>query len=115
MATTVPGIEANNFDPPIEPGNGITSGWYEGSIASSTQSLTESILDHVYENGRRYHLKSKDQHLDILRGNLTMTKFKEDPANVLDYGCGTGIWNLEFGDEHLGSHSINLDLAPIQL
>ncbi|TGZ78935.1 S-adenosyl-L-methionine-dependent methyltransferase [Ascodesmis nigricans] len=101
--------------------------------ASSTQSLTESIMEHVYENGRRYHLKSKDQyllpsdeteqdrldmvhhlHLELLGGNLTMTKFDEHPANVLDCGCGTGIWALEFGDEHSGSQVVGVDLAPIQ-
>lgn len=39
---------------------------------------------------------------------------KEDPANVLDAGTGTGVWALDFGDLHPGSQVIGLDLAPIQ-
>lgn len=31
--------------------------------ASSTESLSSSILEHVYENGRRYHRKSSDKYL----------------------------------------------------
>ncbi|TGZ78596.1 S-adenosyl-L-methionine-dependent methyltransferase [Ascodesmis nigricans] len=135
MATTIP-IAANDLNPaPIEANDEVTSDWDEESIASSTQSLSESIREHVYENGRRYHQKSKDQymlptdeteldrldmvhhmHLELLEGNLCITKFEEgaDPANVLDCGCGTGIWALEFGDLHPGSQVIGLDLAPIQ-
>ncbi|TGZ79390.1 S-adenosyl-L-methionine-dependent methyltransferase [Ascodesmis nigricans] len=118
---------------PIHADNEVTSDWDEESVASSTQSLTESILEHVFENGRRYHRKSKDQyffpsddteqdrldlvhqlHLELLRGDITMTKFTKDPANVLDCGCGTGIWALDFGDVYPGSHVIGVDIAPLQ-
>lgn len=135
MTTNIPtGVMASGSNPsPIEAGYEATSDWDEQSVASSTQSLTESIMEHIYENGRRYHRKSKDQyllptdekeqdrldivhhlHLELLGGNLTVTKFEEDPPNVLDCGCGTGIWALDFGDVHKGSEVIGLDLAPIQ-
>lgn len=52
--------------------------------------------DGAHETYDPINPETLDRHLDILRGNLTMTKFKEDPANVLDYGCGTGIWNLVY-------------------
>ncbi|TGZ78934.1 S-adenosyl-L-methionine-dependent methyltransferase [Ascodesmis nigricans] len=107
MSTNVPDVVPNDPNTaPIEPDNGVTSDWDEQSVATNTQSLTESIMEHVYENGRRYHLKSKDQYLlpsdeteknrlDMVhRGHLTMTKFVEDPVNVLDCGCGAGIWAL---------------------
>ncbi|TGZ76383.1 S-adenosyl-L-methionine-dependent methyltransferase [Ascodesmis nigricans] len=135
MSTTILDVEpeAQDVAPTIEPNSDATSDWDEQSVASSTQSLTESILEHVYENGRRYHRMSKEQyqlptdeteqdrldmvhhlHLELLKGNITLTKFDEDPANVIDCGCGTGIWALDFGDIHKGSQVIGLDLAPIQ-
>lgn len=74
--------------------------------ASSTQSMTSSMLEMVYENGRRYHRKTSDQYalpsdeieqdrldqmhhvmLTILGGELHSTKLEESPTNVLD--CGT--------------------------
>lgn len=39
-----------------------TSDYDSESLASSTQSLTDSIREHVYENGRRYHRKSQGQY-----------------------------------------------------
>ncbi|TGZ82104.1 S-adenosyl-L-methionine-dependent methyltransferase [Ascodesmis nigricans] len=133
MTINIPDLEPNLNPAPIQANDDVTSNWDEQSVASSTQSLTGSIMEHVYENGRRYHLKSKEQyllpsdeteqdrldmvhhlHLELLRGNLTLTKFDEDPATVLDCGCGTGIWALEFGDTYKGSQVIGIDLAPIQ-
>ncbi|TGZ78045.1 S-adenosyl-L-methionine-dependent methyltransferase [Ascodesmis nigricans] len=108
---------------------------YESDAKSelSTQSLTSSIRDHVYENGRRYHRKSSDQYimpsdeteqdrLDLTHhlftslhgGELYKAPISHDPPNVLDAGTGTGIWALDFGDLHPGSQVIGLDLAPIQ-
>jgi len=36
------------------------------------------------------------------------------PAHVLDLGTGTGIWVLEFCEEHPESSIIGIDLSPIQ-
>lgn len=33
---------------------------------------------------------------------------------VLDVGCGTGIWSIEFADEHPSAYVIGTDLSPIQ-
>jgi SAM-dependent methyltransferase len=33
---------------------------------------------------------------------------------VLDVGCGTGIWSIEFADEHPSAHVLGTDLSPIQ-
>jgi SAM-dependent methyltransferase len=34
--------------------------------------------------------------------------------NVLDVGCGTGIWSIEFADEHPSARVLGTDLSPIQ-
>ncbi|TGZ83490.1 S-adenosyl-L-methionine-dependent methyltransferase [Ascodesmis nigricans] len=106
------------------------------SQASSTQSLSSSIKEQFYENGRKYHRKTVDEghkyllpsdeteldRLDmthhmalvILDGELHKAPIKGDPHNVLDCGTGTGIWALDFGSIHPGSHVIGVDLAPNQ-
>lgn len=105
----------------------------DGSVASSTQSLTDSIRDHVYENGRRYHRKSEDKylmptdeteqdrldmahHLELLLlgGALHMAPVPQNAPNVLDCGTGTGIWALDFGELHQGSQVIGVDMIPLQ-
>ncbi|TGZ79511.1 S-adenosyl-L-methionine-dependent methyltransferase [Ascodesmis nigricans] len=105
----------------------------DGGSELSTQSLSSSIREHVYENGRRYHRKSAGQYflpsdeteqdrLDLLHhlytlvrgGALYMAPLREDPARVLDAGTGTGVWALDFGDIHPGSEVVGVDLAPIQ-
>ncbi|TGZ76790.1 methyltransferase domain-containing protein [Ascodesmis nigricans] len=102
-------------------------------VASSTQSLSESIREHVYENGRRYHKASWGKYamptddteldrldfthafyLELLDGKQYLAPLDEDPAHVLDCGTGTGIWALDFGDEHPESKVVGVDLAPIQ-
>lgn len=35
-------------------------------------------------------------------------------GRVLDVGTGTGIWAVDFGDEHPESQVIGVDLSPIQ-
>ncbi|TGZ77497.1 S-adenosyl-L-methionine-dependent methyltransferase [Ascodesmis nigricans] len=103
--------------------------------ATGTWSVTESVLEHVYENGRRYHLKSLGKyhlpsddieqqrldlyhhlHLELLGGRLHMAKFEagKEPKRVLDCGTGTGIWALEFGDIYLDSSITGIDIVPIQ-
>ena len=34
--------------------------------------------------------------------------------HVLDVGCGTGIWAIDFADAHPGAEVIGIDLSPIQ-
>ncbi|KXH68282.1 hypothetical protein CSAL01_01746 [Colletotrichum salicis] len=93
-------------------------------IASSSTSVTDSVLQFRIENGRTYH-KYKDgkysypnderenERLDV-QHNMFLLSFDNQlgtaPLNkkdanfkakrVLDVGTGTGIWAIEFGDEH---------------
>ncbi|OHW98214.1 methyltransferase domain-containing protein [Colletotrichum incanum] len=92
------------------------------TLASSITSVTSSILDYRIENGRTYH-RFKDgkyamhnddrenERLD-LQHNLFICTFDDrlgtaPPNNwdqkvgrVLDVGTGSGIWAVDFGDEH---------------
>ncbi|EEU42593.1 uncharacterized protein NECHADRAFT_95723 [Fusarium vanettenii 77-13-4] len=103
---------------------------------SSTQSLSSSIVDYRRENGRTYH-RYKDgkyslpndeleaERLDLQHHLFLLTfddslglappnKAKSEVKRVLDLGTGTGIWAMDFGDEHLEAHVVGVDLLPIQ-
>ncbi|KAH6954590.1 S-adenosyl-L-methionine-dependent methyltransferase [Fusarium avenaceum] len=103
---------------------------------SSTASLSSSILDFRQENGRtyhgykdgKYHLPNDDRENDRLdlQHNLFLLTFDNklglSPPNlpgskvkrVLDLGTGTGIWAIDFGDDHPEAEVIGVDLSPIQ-
>ncbi|MCJ1306422.1 hypothetical protein MMC25_000064 [Agyrium rufum] len=49
-----------------------------------------------------------------LAGALYISPLATPPANVLDVGTGTGIWAIEFAEEHPNSHVLGTDLSPIQ-
>lgn len=50
----------------------------------------------------------------ILDGRLYLAPIGEKPENVLDVATGTGIWALDFAEEHPESHVIGTDLSMIQ-
>ncbi|KAH7120587.1 S-adenosyl-L-methionine-dependent methyltransferase [Dactylonectria macrodidyma] len=103
---------------------------------SSTASLNSSILDYRKENGRTYHKfhdgqyhlpndAAENERLDLqhhifyltLNGKLGFAPPNEPKANVgrvLDLGTGTGIWAMDFGDEHPDAEVVGVDLSPIQ-
>ncbi|KAH7141395.1 S-adenosyl-L-methionine-dependent methyltransferase [Dactylonectria estremocensis] len=90
--------------------------------SSSTTSVTTSILHYRMENGRTYHAYKdgkytlpnddmENERLDLQHNLLVLTlndKLGLAPPNnrdakvkhVLDVGTGTGIWALDFADEH---------------
>ncbi|KAF2642299.1 S-adenosyl-L-methionine-dependent methyltransferase [Massarina eburnea CBS 473.64] len=101
--------------------------------SSYTVSATSSVYKFKYENGRRYHAYSEGKYpipndeveadrLDLqhqafrltLDGRLYSAPIPKDVQNVLDVGCGTGIWTIEFADEHPSATVIGTDLSPIQ-
>ncbi|CBF84602.1 protein llmB [Aspergillus nidulans FGSC A4] len=106
---------------------------YQSSLgdASYTTSITSSAMNYTY-NGRRYHsyhegeyvLPNDEQEQDrldlshhiyrmLLKGELHRAPVK-NPARVLDIGTGTGIWAIDFADEHPETEVIGNDLSPIQ-
>nr|XP_036580267.1 methyltransferase domain-containing protein [Colletotrichum truncatum]KAF6788100.1 methyltransferase domain-containing protein [Colletotrichum truncatum] len=106
------------------------------SVASSSTSVTSSMLDYRVENGRTYH-RYKDgkynfpndereldrldmqHHLFLLTFNNRLgTAPPNDPGakvgRVLDVGTGTGIWAMDFGDEHPEAEVYGIDLSATQ-
>ncbi|KAG7046329.1 methyltransferase domain-containing protein [Colletotrichum scovillei] len=104
---------------------------------SSTASLSSSILDYRKENGRTYHKfrdgreyhfpndEEENERLDLQHhifdlsfdGKLGLSPPNEPESNVgriLDLGTGTGIWAMDFGDEHPGAEVTGVDLSPTQ-
>ncbi|KAF6807133.1 methyltransferase domain-containing protein [Colletotrichum sojae] len=135
-------IEAPNHGPALEADDANhhpiddTASDRATSLLSSTASLSSSILQHRLENGRTYH-KYKDgkylfpnderenDRLDLQHNLFLLTlnyKLGLAPPNekgsgvkrVLDAGTGTGIWAIEFGDEHPEAEVLGVDLTPVQ-
>ncbi|RPA75632.1 S-adenosyl-L-methionine-dependent methyltransferase [Ascobolus immersus RN42] len=108
------------------------------SPSHSVFSLTSSITDYTYENGRRYHSYRAGKYalpndtleaerLDIvhhlsllfLSGDLYTSPVRQLASSgrlrrALDAGTGTGIWAMEFGHEFPGCEVVGVDLSPIQ-
>ncbi|KAF4986725.1 hypothetical protein FGRMN_10702 [Fusarium graminum] len=109
---------------------------HEEDIQSSLHSISSTILQYRHENGRTYHgykdgkynVPNDDrenerldlQHALFLRtfdGNLGFAPPNDPEAkvnHVLDVGTGTGIWAMDYADEHPGAEVIGIDLSPIQ-
>jgi SAM-dependent methyltransferase len=106
-----------------------------GSETSSLRStsLTSSIYNYIYENGRRYHAyregryilpndEAEQERLDfhhhlfrlIIGGKLFQAPIDSKPQRVLDFATGTGIWAIDFADEFPSALVIGTDLSPIQ-
>ncbi|KAK0382328.1 methyltransferase domain-containing protein [Colletotrichum limetticola] len=106
------------------------------SLASSTTSVASSILEYRIENGRTYH-KYKDgsklsdatnfmlQHhsqdhnlfirtFDDRLGTAPPNARDSNVRRVLDVGTGSGIWAIDFGDEHPDAEVIGVDLSAVQ-
>lgn len=51
----------------------------------------------------------------LLEDRLFLAPIEPDNGlNILDIGIGTGIWAIQFGDEHPSSTLVGNDLSPIQ-
>ncbi|UPK99691.1 hypothetical protein LCI18_010626 [Fusarium solani-melongenae] len=103
--------------------------------ASSTASISSSIIQYRVINGRTYHADRGDaqywasndaqasEALDIIHhtstlvvdGKLYLTPLDKGNVNkVLDVGTGTGIWAMDFGDEFPEADVVGTDISPIQ-
>ncbi|CCX12949.1 Similar to Demethylmenaquinone methyltransferase; acc. no. Q9RRT0.1 [Pyronema omphalodes CBS 100304] len=100
---------------------------------TSTASLTSSVNQYLFENGRQYHayygtdkyLQPTDEteqdrldlHHEILRlafGETTHEAPLKEPHHILDIGTGTGIWAIDMADQYPMAEVIGTDLSPIQ-
>ncbi|KAF2147597.1 uncharacterized protein K452DRAFT_293995 [Aplosporella prunicola CBS 121167] len=103
------------------------------SVLSAFTSAMSAATDYRYENGRRYHayddgayyLPNDEDELDrldlqhemwkmVLKGALYMSPIPDSVQSVLDVGCGTGVWSIQFAEEHPGAQVIGTDLSPVQ-
>ncbi|RPA81914.1 putative methyltransferase [Ascobolus immersus RN42] len=118
----------------VEIGNEDSDSQYETSLAETdTTSLTSSVFNYVFENGRRYASRSfgtesffpndeeEQKRLDlqqnmfdyVLNGEICLAPVR-NARRVLDLGTGTGLWAILFADEHPKAKVIGTDLSPIQ-
>ncbi|RJE25337.1 Methyltransferase [Aspergillus sclerotialis] len=100
---------------------------------SSTYSLSSSVVNYQYENGRRYHAyregayfapndEQEQARMDLLQhitrlmvgGELFLAPIGPNPGRILDLGTGTGNWAIHLADQFPKSTVIGIDLSPIQ-
>ncbi|RDW88352.1 S-adenosyl-L-methionine-dependent methyltransferase-17 [Coleophoma cylindrospora] len=106
------------------------------SIVISMRSIAESIRKHREENGRTYHkfkeekgyiLPNDETEIDRLdlqhhlfgltfnnRLHLCPAGKENKLHRALDAGTGTGIWAIDFADEHPECEVLGIDLSPMQ-
>ncbi|KAH6719682.1 methyltransferas-like protein [Leptodontidium sp. MPI-SDFR-AT-0119] len=113
-----------------EAGSSSRSSEYE---LGDTFSVDSSITQYRIENGRRYHAykdglywapndERQNENLDIshhkyllcLDHKLVLAPIDDNIERALDIGTGTGIWAIDFADEHPNTEVIGTDLSPIQ-
>ncbi|KAI5811847.1 S-adenosyl-L-methionine-dependent methyltransferase, partial [Pyronema omphalodes] len=100
---------------------------------TSTASLTSSVHQYIFENGRRYHsyygpdkylIPTDEKEQDRLDLNHEITRMAWDeklhqaplhePHRILDIGTGTGIWAIDMAEQYPMAEVIGTDLSPIQ-
>ncbi|KAA8913405.1 S-adenosyl-L-methionine-dependent methyltransferase [Sphaerosporella brunnea] len=113
------------------------SDYSSSGYGTSTASLSSSVNEFIFENGRRYHAyfgvdknvmptdeddaQKEQDRLDLnhevllqqLEGELHKAPLKE-PNRILDVGTGTGIWAIDMADKYPSAEVIGIDLSPIQ-
>jgi len=122
-------------DPP-DPGTDDTdSALGDDIISTLTSSIRSSVFHYRFENGRRYHAFHDGEYLFpndeeeqdrlallhhmidiILDGRLHTAPLpsSSSPQRILDIGCGTGLWAIEFADAFPSAFVTGTDLSPIQ-
>ncbi|KAK2790791.1 hypothetical protein FQN53_008614 [Emmonsiellopsis sp. PD_33] len=110
-----------------------TDSAFGAEISSYSTSLVSSVLENSYEYGRRYHAykgsdyvrpndEAEKDRLDmnhqilriVMHGKLFEAPVPQNVQRVLDVGCGTGLWAIEFADDHPSAEVLGVDLQPIQ-
>ncbi|KAF5660206.1 methyltransferase [Fusarium heterosporum] len=89
----------------------------DGSSSYLT-SLKSSIFNYRYEPNDEEEQSRMDlcHHIYslLLKGKLHTAPIGDSSQRVLDLGTGTGIWAIDFADEHPSAEVIGTDLSPIQ-
>ncbi|KAF2237966.1 S-adenosyl-L-methionine-dependent methyltransferase, partial [Viridothelium virens] len=124
----------------IEPGSedsasssGDDAGYASDDYSSTSTSLSSSVRDYAFENGRRYHKfrqghyalpnDDQEQHREDMKHAMTLAAsgdrlhfapLNAHPQQIVDLGTGTGIWAVEMGDAYPSAQVLGIDLSPIQ-
>ncbi|KAA8896239.1 S-adenosyl-L-methionine-dependent methyltransferase [Sphaerosporella brunnea] len=129
MATTTATIEVD----PAVLANAADSDYASSGYDTSTASLTSSVNDYIFENGRRYHAyfgaeknllptdELEQDRLDLhhetmlrmMNGRLHDAPLR-GPQRILDIGTGTGIWAIDMADAYPAAEVVGTDLSPTQ-
>ncbi|OHW97865.1 methyltransferase domain-containing protein [Colletotrichum incanum] len=78
----------------------------EESIASSTTSVSSSVMDYR-DLQHNMFLRTFDNRL----GTAPANEKHSNVGRVLDVGTGTGIWAIDFGDEHPDAEVLGVDIS----
>ncbi|KAI1401491.1 S-adenosyl-L-methionine-dependent methyltransferase [Hypoxylon fuscum] len=108
------------------------AGYESDSVTSASTSVSSSIWDFSFENGRRYHKFREGRYnfpnddveqeredmkhcmVKMMCQQLHFAPIGKNPQQILDIGTGTGIWAIEMGDAYPGANVLGVDLSPIQ-
>ncbi|KAI1497401.1 S-adenosyl-L-methionine-dependent methyltransferase [Biscogniauxia marginata] len=102
-------------------------------ISSISSTMRSEDFEFRFENGRRYQSKNAMYHLpndiqemdrlelqhliwmQMLGGRHALAPLDQTQlTHVLDVGCGTGNWTIEFANLHPDVQVLGTDLSPIQ-
>ncbi|RDW74164.1 hypothetical protein BP5796_07606 [Coleophoma crateriformis] len=107
-------------------------GYATDDASRASTSVSSSVRDYSFENGRRYHAfregtylfpndESEQEREDMkhamvvnLCGGALHYAPLENPQKVIDIGTGTGICAVDMGDEYPEATVLGIDLSPIQ-
>jgi hypothetical protein len=107
-------IVANQATTIIEADDGFDDGYQTDNNSTGTTSLSSSVRDYAFENGRRYHKFREGRYafpndeseqeredmkhamiVNLYGGKLHFAPIRDDPQNIIDIGTGTGIWCMD--------------------
>ncbi|KAF2452932.1 methyltransferase domain-containing protein [Lineolata rhizophorae] len=126
---------AQQAETAIEPATDGDSSYETDSVAGGSEmtSLSSSVRDYTFENGRRYHRfregaynfpnddaeqdREDMKHALVVAAcgdKLAFAPIGNKPQRIIDLGTGTGIWCIEVGDQYPSAQVVGIDLSPIQ-
>lgn len=116
----------------VDVGEDVDSTFSEDE-STYTETLRSSLLESLRENGRGYHKyrdgqyilpedEREQERLDMqhamflysFQNKLHLAPIDEKISAALDLGTGTGIWAIDFADQHPETTVVGVDLSPMQ-